>query len=102
MNTAQSAPVVTPEFYLKTSNSHIPVYNQLYVMGYQTGNGTMDVVLTKNNASAYPVYLNGTRALVDMGTSHPWGLILSEMLPYEPPHLGTANNACKSLFSSSP
>lgn len=76
------------EFHLKTVGSDKPAHNDLYVVAYHTGAGFNDAVLFKDAKAASSAYLNGTRALFDLGTSFPWGMLVG----------GDTNYACM-LFS---
>lgn len=93
-DSTQSEAVITNEFYLRTSNSRQPEHNLLYVVAYPISAGLNDVVLTKDNTTANSFYLNDTRALTNLGTSSPWGLVMTGEAQYT-----TTNNACKLLFS---
>lgn len=84
-DTTQTQAASKNEFHLKTIGSNMPDHNDLYVVAYHTGAGFNDAVLTKNAASASSAYLNGTRALFDLGTSFPWGMLVG----------GDTNYACK-------
>lgn len=78
------------EFHLKTTGAKNADHNNLFVYAYHTGAGLNDAVLDKDGSNASPIYLNGTRALADLKTEFPWGLIAT----------GDTNYACESFISS--
>lgn len=78
------------EFHLKTSGASHPRHNGLFVYAYHTGAGLNDAVLDKDGTNASPIYLNGTRALADLKTEFPWGLVA----------VGDTNYACEFLWST--
>ncbi|CAG8217824.1 unnamed protein product [Penicillium salamii] len=74
---AIAAPVAstTKHFHLKSSGATNPDHNDLYVYAYHTGAGLNDAVLTKDIDTASSVYLNGTKALFDLNSDFPWGVV---------------------------
>lgn len=91
--TAAGSPIATratTEFQLKTTGSSQAAHNDLYVYTYHTGAGLNDAVLDPNAANAPKIYLNGTKALFDLGTEFPWGMIA----------VGNTNYACTFSFAS--
>lgn len=84
---AIAAPVAstTKHFHLKSSGATNPDHNDLYVYAYHTGAGLNDAVLTKDIDTASSVYLNGTKALFDLNSDFPWGVVAT----------GNTNYACE-------
>lgn len=89
---AIAAPVATTakrqesqHFHLKSTGATNADHNNLYVYSYHTGAGLSDAVLTNDVSIASSIYLNGTNALVDLGTEFTWGLIAT----------GDTNYACE-------
>ncbi|KAJ5100364.1 hypothetical protein N7456_006416 [Penicillium angulare] len=64
----------TKEFKLKTTDSTISEFNNLYLYSYHTGAGLSDGVFSSNATAAPKFSLNGTTAYADLGTSFLWGV----------------------------
>ncbi|KAJ5176597.1 uncharacterized protein N7482_002474 [Penicillium canariense] len=73
--TANAVARAPTEFHLKTTGASNADHNDLFVYAYHTGAGFNDAVLDKDGSKASPIYLNGTRALADLKTDFPWGLV---------------------------
>lgn len=75
--TAIASPIAraTKQFQLKTTASSQAAHNNLYVYTYHTGAGLNDAVLDQDVTKAPKIYLNGTKALFDLGSDFPWGMV---------------------------
>jgi len=86
--TAIAAPIARSSpnhFHLKSTGATNPDHNNLYVYAYHTGAGLNDAVLTADVNTASSVYLNGTKALFDLESDFPWGVVA----------VGNTNYGCK-------
>lgn len=67
-------PPSQPEYYLRSQGE--------YVAGYHIGAGLDDAVLVSDKSVAAKGYLNDTNQQFDLGTTFPWGMVMTSNPAY--------------------
>jgi hypothetical protein len=74
--------VMAADFYLKTTGSTNPSFNNLYVESYHTGAGLSDAVLSSNISTAAKFFQNETNIQADFGPDETFGIYLDAAINY--------------------
>lgn len=74
--------VTAADFYLQTTGSANPSFNNLYIESYHTGAGLSDAVLSTDVSTAVKFYQNDTNIQADFGNGVTFGIYLDSAINY--------------------
>lgn len=69
-------------YYIRTTDSEKPSYNNLYISAYHTGAGLNDAVAQASKENAAKGFLNETYQQFAFGTDFPWGMVIGSTANY--------------------